>query len=151
MNPKDLNHEWLDVEDIIWNILDSNQSSWGHNFKVCRAKINALVKAKNLTSLFEGTNAAKELEEIIDMKINCIVKDYFTPLKDRIKSYAEEGNVRRAIILLEHALKNLDEDTDIFPQRNLIYSELLEWKNRISARKSELPEMRMGQLNNQVN
>ena len=128
---KEINFEWLDVEDIVWDIFDKNQSKWGHTFNECKNKIVALNKAKELTSLFKQTNESKDLEEIIDMKINCLVRDYFVPVTQKIKSEVRSENLNMALFIAHDELRNINSAYEIFPNSSKIISELKEHCRRL--------------------
>ncbi len=122
----EINFEWLDIEDIVWDIFDKNQSKWGHSFNECKNKIVALNKAKELTSLFKQTIESKDLEEIIDMKINCLVRDYFVPIMQKIKSEVRSENLNMALFIAHDELRNINGAYEIFPNSSKIISELKE-------------------------
>jgi hypothetical protein len=134
----EINFEWLDVEDIVWDIFDKNQSKWGHSFNECKNKIIALNKAKELTRLFSGTNESKDLSEIIDMKINCLIRDYYVPVMQRIKSEIRAENLNMALFLAHSELRNITASQEIFLNSSKIIDELkaqckkLEDGNRIT-------------------
>jgi hypothetical protein len=94
----DINLEWLDVEDIVWDIFDKNQSKWGHSFADCKTKIEALNKAKELVSLFSGLREAEDLNDIIEMKINCLTRDYFVPVTQRIKNEVKKRKSKLSFV-----------------------------------------------------
>ncbi|MBL1212842.1 MAG: hypothetical protein HND52_05715 [Ignavibacteriae bacterium] len=120
----DINLEWLDVEDIVWDIFDKNQSKWGHSYNECKRKIMALKKAKELTSLFNGMTQVDDLNEIIEMKIKCLTRDYFVPVSQQIKNEVQNDNLNLALFIAHSELKNIVTSEQIIPNSNKMIKEL---------------------------
>ena len=68
----------------------------------------------------------KDLEEIIDMKINCLVRDYFVPIMQKIKSEVRSENLNMALFIAHDELRNINGAYEIFPNSSKIISELKE-------------------------